>query len=150
MDIQSELEQDWPNLAKTSYKITSRHTSDYNCIAWAASEDDRWWSPIPQDDYYWPEGVPQEVTLKAFILAYQSLGFTCCEDDTVAVGYEKIAIYSSADGTPRHVARQLASGAWTSKLGSLEDIQHELAGVEGEMYGTVQQLMQREIGTPTI
>jgi hypothetical protein len=37
------------------------------------------------------------------------------------------------------------SGAWTSKLGSLEDIQHELAGVEGEMYGTIQQFMKRTI-----
>ncbi|MCX5962072.1 MAG: hypothetical protein NT070_02705 [Cyanobacteria bacterium] len=50
MDINAELEQDWPNLALTHYRITSSHTGDYNCLAWATCEDDRWWSPLPEDD----------------------------------------------------------------------------------------------------
>jgi hypothetical protein len=75
MDINAELEQDWPGLAQTAYRITSNHTGEYNCLAWAIAETDRWWSPLPEDDYYWPEGVPREVSISAFVQAYETLGF---------------------------------------------------------------------------
>lgn len=43
MDTNAELKADWPNLAKTTYEITSKYTREYNCIAWAINnEDDRW------------------------------------------------------------------------------------------------------------
>jgi hypothetical protein len=32
---------------------------------------------------------------------------------------------------------------WTSKLGRIEDIEHELNGLEGQEYGTVKQFMKR-------
>lgn len=143
MDINAELEAEWPNLSKTKYTITSPHTRKYNCLAWAAHEDDRWWSPVPEDDGYWPVGVPREVTLQAFIKVYQTCGYEVCDEETVEPGFEKIAIYAKSDGTPTHVARQLENGMWTSKLGYYEDIDHELEGLVGELYGTVQQLMKR-------
>ncbi len=52
-------------------------------------------------------------------------------------------VYVTADGKPQHVARQLSSGLWASKLGRLEDIEHELAGLDGKLYGTAQTFMAR-------
>jgi hypothetical protein len=144
MDINAELEQDWPNLARTNYRVTSPHTGNYNCIAWGVGEDDRWWSPLPEDDYYWPEGVVREVSVGAFVRAYGTLGFVVCEDGKLEAGVEKLAIYVGSDGRPQHVARQLVSGLWTSKLGRLEDIEHELKGLSGELYGTVHLFMRHD------
>jgi hypothetical protein len=48
MAIDGELafykESQFPNLAKTVYRVTSSQTAIYNCFAWAAVQDDRWWS----------------------------------------------------------------------------------------------------------
>ena len=143
MDINAELEQDWPGLSQTSYRITSPHTGAYNCLAWAIAETDRWWSPLPDDDYYWPEGVPRAVSIKVFIKAYETLGFVVCENEDLEVGMEKLAIYATSDDRPQHIARQLPNGLWTSKLGRLEDIEHELDGLSGELYGTVRRFMRR-------
>jgi hypothetical protein len=143
MDINAEIEKDWPNLAQTHYRVTSRHTGKYNCLAWAIYEDDRWWSPLPDEDYYWPEGVPREVSMNTFIKAYETVGFSVCENGDWVPNVEKLAIYATPDGRPQHVARQLPNGFWTSKLGRLEDIEHELEGLEGQMYGAVQKFMAR-------
>lgn len=145
VDSSAELESEWPNLSKTEYRITSPYTRIYNCFAWAAHEDDRWWSPLPESDYYWPDGAPREQTLGAYICAYQTLGFEPCEDGLLETGFEKIAIYLAPSGEPQHIARQVANGKWTSKLGVLEDIEHELDGLAGDLYGSVQQFMKRPL-----
>ena len=60
-------------------------------------------------------------------------------------GYEKVCIYTSDDGSPEHVARQLSSGTWTSKIGKLEDIEHSTpAALEGKEYGKAKVIMQRK------
>ena len=100
---------------------------------------------MPEDDYYWPEDAPREVSTEAFIKAYETLGFSICEDENLEDNVEKLAIYVTADGTPQHVARQLPNGFWTSKLGRLEDIEHELSGLDGKLYGTAQTFMARTI-----
>ena len=143
MDINAELEQEWPNLSDTQYRITSPHTPSYNCFAWAIEEDNRWWSPLPEDDYYWPEGVPREVSVTAFTKAYATLGFSVCETSELEPNVEKIAIYVTSDGKPQHVARQLSNGLWASKLGRVEDIEHELLGLSGKLYGLPQVFMAR-------
>jgi hypothetical protein len=38
-------ESQFPNLAATGYCVTSSQTATYNCFAWAAKQDGRWWSP---------------------------------------------------------------------------------------------------------
>lgn len=117
----------------------------YNCFAWAAGENDPWWSPIDADNmYYWVQGVT-DVTISAFIEAYQTLGYELCSRYELEAGFEKIAIYATNDGEPTHAARQLPSGKWTSKLGRWEDIDHELEGLTGEIYGSVQQALKRKI-----
>lgn len=150
MDINGKLESykqnKFPNLSRTEYLVTSKQSREYNCFAWAGGESDRWWSPIDPDNmYYWVEGVTAELTMSAFIEAYQTLGYEPCDNSEWEIGFEKIAIYATADGEPTHAARQLPNGRWTSKLGRWEDIEHELEGLTGEMYGSVQQILKRPI-----
>jgi hypothetical protein len=86
-------EVEFPNLVATGDRVTSPTSRAYNCFAWAAGEDDRWWNPLePQNPYYWVDGVPAELTIAAFIRAYGTLGFGPCEDAGVEVGFEKIVL----------------------------------------------------------
>lgn len=61
------LELRYPNLAITDYNVTSPKSQEYNCFAWAAGDQERWWQPTPEDQFYWVEGVPMEETLAAYI-----------------------------------------------------------------------------------
>jgi hypothetical protein len=138
-----------PNLSPQQYEITSPETSDYNCIAWGAEEDDRWWDPTDPDQY-WPDNIPRELTISAFIQAYETIGYIPCESADLEPGYDKVALYAREDsqadgGQPTHVARQLSNGRWTSKLGELEDIEHELEGLIGFYYGSVVQILKRPV-----
>jgi hypothetical protein len=139
-----EIERYFPNLLNSGYSITSPATSEYNCIAWAANDIEAWWEP---DSFYlsfWPDRVPREYSLDAYINVYRTLGYTVCQNAECEEGYEKIAIYVNPDSKPTHAARQLSSGQWTSKLGQLEDIEHNiLEGLTGSEYGTVAVIMKR-------
>jgi hypothetical protein len=104
---------------------TSPPTTAYNCIAWAASDDERWWWPDPLFQFYWPPTVSREETLEAFLAAYGTLGYSRCDGDELEPGFIKVAIYIGANGKPTHAARQLPTGRWTSKLGRLEDVDHD-------------------------
>ncbi|MFZ0661767.1 MAG: hypothetical protein WAM66_03680 [Acidobacteriaceae bacterium] len=120
----------------------------YNCIAWAAGVDSKWWWPVPAQAYFWPEGVPREVTFEAFMQAYATLEYQLCLNSSLQTALEKIAIFGieAADGTrmPTHAALQLVSGKWTSKLGVFEDIQHDTEdAVNGPTYGKVVCYMSR-------
>ena len=90
---------------------------------------------------YWPGG-PAEDTLEEWIRAYGTLGFRVSDSAALESESEKLAIY--ADGEfPLHVARQLGTGYWTSKLGPREDIEHELDGLVGHQYGRVVVILSR-------
>jgi len=143
--MKSDLEEWFPNLAQTEYEITSPRTYDYNCIAWALEEDDRWWSPT-SEDYYWPEGAPTEWSLTAVVQTFGMAGDEPCQNADFEPGFQKVAIFATASGEPTHAARQLPNGRWTSKLGDWEDIEHELEGIAGEkMYGAVRLILRRSI-----
>jgi hypothetical protein len=135
------IESLFPRLKDAGYQVMSPQTVYYNCVAWAAHEDDRWWWPDPSS--YWPEGAPREVRLEAFVHTFSLLGYEPCDAEDLEPGFEKIAIYVGQHGLPTHVARQLSNGRWTSKLGKLEDIEHSLAGLSNSMYGQVAQIMRR-------
>ncbi len=144
--LEKYKEDEFPHLNVTGYRITSKASRIYNCFAWAAGEDDRWWNPLePESPYYWPDGVPAELTIAAFIQAYQTLGYGLCADPELEEGFEKIAIYATPDGEPTHAARQLPNGKWTSKLGRWEDIEHQLDGLTSEIYGSIRQILKRHI-----
>jgi hypothetical protein len=135
----------FPNLATTEFQITSPPDRQYNCIAWAAGDTSQNWWPGRS---YWPPGIPAEETVDAFILAFQTLGYTPCADGGLEEEYEKVALYALA-GAPKHAARQLPNGKWSSKLGAAVDVEHVLEGVCGDLYGTVVQFMKRPPGSPT-
>lgn len=134
------LEDLFPALRGQRYQIASPADDDYNCVAWAAEDNHhRWW---PNDGDVWPVGVTRVETLDAFRDAFATLGFSTCENSELEAGCEKIAIYALA-GIPKHAARQLANGRWTSKLGLREDIEHDLHHLAGAVYGTVAMVMKR-------
>jgi len=144
--LEKYKEDEFPHLATTGYRITSKASRICNCFAWAAGEDDRWWNPVePENPYYWPDDIPAELTIAAFIQAYQTLGYSPCDIAKLEEGFEKIALYATPDGEPTHAARQLPNGQWTSKLGRWEDIEHELDGLISEMYGSVRQILKRPL-----
>jgi hypothetical protein len=134
----------FPNLAAEDHSVTSPSDSNYNCIAWAADQTDRWWWPDPFELYFWPADVPRVETLDTFVEAFRKQGYERCANADLETGFEKIAIY--AKGKPTHAARQLPDGQWTSKLGQSCDIRHQsLHGVEGELYGSAVVFLKRSI-----
>ena len=139
------LSRSFPLLHDDDFECTSPATEDYNCIAWAAGFDDAWWAPFPRDSApnFWPPGVPREETVEAFVAVFRTVGFRCCTDGVLELGFEKIAIF--ADGVcATHAARQLPDGAWTSKLGPEIDITHRrVEDVAGPCYGEPVQFMKR-------
>jgi hypothetical protein len=137
------LELKFTNLLKTPYAVTSPENKTYNCIAWAAGQNNLWWWPDPYNIYYWPKKAPRETSLKAFIIAYECIGYIECEDGEFEQGFEKIVIYKNDKDLPTHASRQTSPGKWTSKLGRLCDIEHTIEGLNGSEYGTPAVFMKR-------
>jgi hypothetical protein len=100
---------------------------------------------LDPDNGYWPEGVPTEVTVPAFVAAFATFGFSPTDQEELEPGWEKIALFADGNGVPTHAARQLPTARWTSKLGKLEDIEHELRDLTGTTYGSVVQIMKRQV-----
>jgi len=140
--VEPSLEDVFPGLSGRSYRIESPRDDNYNCIAWAAGDNCHWWWPDPAEEDTWPAGVARFETVAAFEAAFATLGYTVCDQDELEPGYEKIALFALA-GVPKQAARQLPSGAWTSKLGPREDIQHALQDLTGMLYGSVVLVMKR-------
>ena len=91
-----------------------------------------------------------EYGLAAYIAAFHTLGYEPCADGSLEEDFEKVAIYESPSGYVVHMARQLPTGRWTSKIGQLEDIEHASpAELEGREYGAVVQYMQRKTNRPS-
>jgi hypothetical protein len=123
---------------------TSDQDDSYNCIAWAAGDTDHKWWPVdyPTNGVVWP--VDAEDSVAGFVRAFRTLSYEVCGDGAFESGYEKLALYVDSAGQPSHMARQLPSGHWTSKIGDLEDIEHvtpeEVCGVQ---YGAITAYMKR-------
>lgn len=140
----SYIESCFPDLHRLGYKITSPINPDYNCIAWAGGDDLNWWEPDPLYIYSWPVNAPREYTSSAYIAAYETIGYEVCENSENEEGYEKIAIFLTPDGVPRHAARKLDNELWTSKLGKSYDISHHMHGTNGVTYGEPKIFMKRK------
>lgn len=144
----AEILADFPNAApgKNCWE-SSPKSSAYNCFAWAAGDDTREWDPRSQYHpyVYWPRRAPAALTLAAFEEAFRiAEGYSRCESHGHEVGIEKVAIFADEQGCPRHMARQLPSGIWASKLGHDEDIEHsDLAALENGDYGRVVLILAR-------
>ena len=142
--LSGKIRQNFPNLTNQNHFITSPQTDNYNCIAWSFGVDNKWLDPTTPDSY-WPFETVSTDPLEALVTAYQEKGYEKCDNPDLEAGYSKVAIYVGSEGL-RHVAVQLESGNWTSKLGGLEDIQHETLGdLEGKEYGKAQILLKKRI-----
>lgn len=133
----------FPNINKSQLELTSPATPKYNGIAYAAGDHQRWWWPDRDGICYWPPSAQRAVRLAAFQQAFETLGYRVTANHEVEAGKQKIAIFCK-DSTPTHASKQLSDGAWSSKLGRLEDISHDKEGVEGLSYGTIALIMERK------
>jgi hypothetical protein len=158
--IPPDLAARFPKLEADGSKKTSDKDKQYNCIAWSAIRDTKhWWQPIKEEPYdYWPPDVPDDCSFESFIVLFEKLGYQKCEGHHLEPGFEKVALYvsdeplnpnSTEGGDFTHVASQLPSGAWSSKLGAFEDIEHNslnaLEGNDANEYGRVRQIMKRRL-----
>jgi hypothetical protein len=105
----------FPDLATDDPVVTHPSDPRFNCVAWAAGVVDAVWWPADPDGY-WPPGISDELTVAAMVAALGTVGYVSCAGGEPEPGFEKVAVYARSD-VPTHVARQLADGRWSSKLG---------------------------------
>lgn len=150
----SYIRENWPNLTKDNARTVSRFDPYYNCLAFVVGDNARRWWPIESEvidvglqGYYWPPDFPREESVENMIAMLRGrLGVEICGDDHLEPGCEKIAIYGISD-EPRHFAKQLPNGKWVSKLGPLEDIEHDTVdALSGPLYGNVVVFLRRQRG----
>jgi hypothetical protein len=163
------LERGFPKLAPAGYEKTSDGTEHftspgaYNCIAWAAEDTQHgfWW---PAMDAYWPPWIRKDDTISCFVKTFRTLGYVLCRDSRKQIFFHKVALYAIhpsyqqvpvpssfaelANWEPKHMARQLSDGSWTSKCGKDEDITHFTLDAL-ESYGPPQQYVN-EYGCPVV
>lgn len=137
----------FPRLTDQNHRPTSPSDVTYNCIAWSAGDVTRWWQP----GFYWPVNVSREdCGIGTLVEMFRTLGFHEGAVLQLEPGIEKVALYGNGLHYT-HAARQLPSGKWTSKLGKLEDIEHDHPDdVAGGIYGEVIEIMQRVMDSPRI
>lgn len=145
LHAQQFITQNFPRLRLESFQVTSPREVKYNCIAWAAEDDQNFWWPGGK---YWPNGVKKDDSVAAFIAAFATKQYVTCANADLETGFQKVALYVDEQrGRVTHAARQLPDGRWTSKLGKVWDIIHSLEGVCGPhpAYGRVAQILRRPI-----
>lgn len=131
----------FPNIKTTSYKVTSGPSKEYNCIAWAAGDTTRWWCNAP--GYCWPT-TNRSSLVKSLVDVFAGMGYETCNSSSLEEDFDKVALYEQA-GLWTHASRQLVNGHWTSKLGLDEDIEHESPeALVGDLYGTVHCIMRKK------
>ena len=113
--------------------------------------DKNWW---PSSFAHWPSDVAREATLESFVESFARLGYERCDDASLENGHEKVVLYAkpAVTGTmvPTHAAKQLPNGWWTSKLGQVEDIEHEKPeDLSGPTYGSPVLFLRRPLVTVT-
>ena len=127
----------------SEYRRTSPPDNRYNCIAWAAGDNRRFWWPDPEGFGKWPSGVPREASMTAFIQAFETLGYSVCgTDGSLEEGFEKVALFAFMN-TPKHAAYQLPTGKWSSKIGRGVDCQHTISALHGTFYGSLVTVLRR-------
>ena len=141
-------ESEFPRLnSANNYEHRSPTDENYNCIAYAAGDTERWWWPDSlEGGYYWPSRAPRESSVAAFEKAFESVGYELCSDEMPEEGFDKIVIYAKGDA-PTHAARQEAStNMWLSKLGQEIDIAHNtVEDVGGGIYGEPVRYLRRPV-----
>ena len=134
----------FPHLGKegSGFRVTSHQTDEYNCFAWAMGVSDKRWEPFGR--CFWPLGVPRELTLDAFILAFATEGYHPCSDASTQGKFERVALFTK-DDCPTHACYELPNGLWTSKMGDNIDCVHALEAISGPLYGQVAVILKRKV-----
>jgi hypothetical protein len=123
------------------YTIKSQPDGEYNCIAFAADDQTMWWSH--ENGYKWPAARTSDIG--SLVAVFAGLGYQQCDTSDAEPGYERVVLYEK-NGEWTHAARQVPSGAWVSKLGPDEDIEHDDPYcLCGNAYGNVHCIMRRKI-----
>lgn len=151
--IGEEIKKIFPDLINDlKFKVTSKETPNYNCLAWADLYNDRWMQPFPPPfpldgvEYFWPPGALKGPEIECLIDAYIKMGFQVCFDGNIEINHRKIALYKDAKNHWTHAARLSKDGYWESKLGQNVDIQHGTPySIEGTKYGNVACFMKKKI-----
>lgn len=138
----THLEALFPVLSTSNYEKSSEKDPTYNCVAFAVHDTKQFWQKVRVRGYYWP--IERDDRLEDWVKVFALHNYEITDNWELEPDFEKICIYVTTDGSPEHVARQLGSGMWTSKIGKLEDIIHAtLAALEGTEYGTPTIVMKR-------
>ena len=82
----------------------------------------------------------------AFEAIFEKYSWETTHSHAPEIGYEKITLYG-LNGEPKHAARMLPNGLWTSKLGQNIDLAHQLSELCGPVYGTVMRVYRRKLGS---
>jgi hypothetical protein len=127
------------------YLCRSDEDETYNCLSWVAGDNTRHWFPGALEGtrgVYWPNRS-KSLKTEDVIAAFELHGFSSCTNGSLEIDIEKIAFFSDGDNDVRHAAWQRETGAWSSKLGNYEDVDHmELRLFEGG-YGVLKAFMQK-------
>jgi hypothetical protein len=133
----------FPNSTEVNWRGTSDPTAAYNCLSWSVHREDVWMWPDERQQFSWPRDMARAETIAVFRLFFETIGFRECTSALPEAGVQKIAVFGRHD-FPEHVARQLSTGKWTSKLSDKLDIEHDDLGVlEDGTYGVVRLIMRR-------
>ena len=145
--------ENFPGLNPSNSRVTSPISESYNCIAWAVEIDNKQYWPDSDPDIdpelgvEWPEGIPNEETIEAFVSFFRLFGYELCNGPEFEDGLVKVTIFVDYRDTPTHACRQIPSSRkWTSKMGTEGvDIEHDdLNSIEGpEFYGTAKVYMSK-------
>lgn len=143
MNLQ-QLQAKFPRIKQGNYRYSSPVDIYYNCIAWAAGENDVWWEPDGAYGYFWPLQAERVYTIAAYMQAFGTKGFVPCDSPSVEQGFVKVALYALKN-FPTHASRQVSDGWWASKLGQNIDIEHELDALNGGEYGSVVYYLRKQV-----
>jgi len=92
--------------------------------------------------------VPVAESVAAFVEAFATLGYheISVEVHGLPSAADILVVYTDVAGVPTHMARRLASGRWTSKMGQDVDIEHDdLECLAGPRYGRPAVILARQI-----
>jgi hypothetical protein len=135
----------FPNSNNSNFIVKSENINDkeYNCISWACSRNDvRFWPNL--SEFIWPSNLPNIEHIDSFVKLFKSIGYDICNNGNLEYKFEKICIYEK-NACPKHAARQLTNGWWTSKLGPLNIVEHTIDALDGGVYGEITTYMSRPI-----
>ena len=147
--------ENFPRLTPSNSRVTSPLSEAYNCLSWAVEIDYKSFWPdsgeyiLQEPAVEWPEGIPNEETVDAFVAFFQLFGYELCYGPEFEDEFIKVVIFVDYQGTPTHACRQVPNKkTWTSKMG-IEGVDIELddlSCIEGiPHYGTAKVYMKKTL-----